>query len=199
MICSILQPHYIPWIGYFEMIYRADLFVFLDDVKFIKREWKNRNRIRRCSTSNDVYWLTIPVKKELHNNDLCDIPLDDLSWIEAHAKVIRATYKKTAFFETSYTMLEKLYSSLQPGMTLSEMNIHLITGFCDYIGINTEFARSSEIDVPGSKDQKILNICEYVGADEYLANNLSMEYLPTDVFLERGIRVYPQDYQHPDY
>jgi len=181
------------------MISRADLFVFLDDVKFIKREWKNRNRVRRCSTCDDVFWLTIPVNKKLQNNDLCNIHLDSLSWIESHLKVISSTYKKSPCFESSFLLLEHLYSQINLQMTLSEINIHLIVGICEYIGINASFSKSSDLKVAGKKDEKILNICESVGAKEYLANNLSMNYLPVDVFLERDINVYPQDYKHPGY
>ena len=60
MNCAIVQPHYFPWLGYFDMIHKSDIFVFLDDVKFINREWKNRNKIR---LGNDYSWLTVPIKK----------------------------------------------------------------------------------------------------------------------------------------
>ena len=60
---AICQPHYIPWIGYFEMIDRVDEFTFLDDVDFIKREWKNRNRIRRDRTSSETKWLSVPIER----------------------------------------------------------------------------------------------------------------------------------------
>ena len=49
MMCSILQPHYLPWVGYFSMIKSVDMFIFFDDVQFIKREWKNRNKIRKTN------------------------------------------------------------------------------------------------------------------------------------------------------
>ena len=60
---AICQPHYLPWIGYFEMIDRVDLFVLFDDVHFIKREWKNRNRIRKERRGSDTRWLSVPIER----------------------------------------------------------------------------------------------------------------------------------------
>ena len=58
MIVGILQPSYLPWLGYFDQIYHADTFVLYDDVQFDKGGWRNRNRIK---TSQGVQWLTVPV------------------------------------------------------------------------------------------------------------------------------------------
>ena len=58
---AILQPHYLPWLGYFSLIEIVDEFIFLDDVQFIKREWKNRNKIRKDFNSSETKWLSIPI------------------------------------------------------------------------------------------------------------------------------------------
>ena len=61
MRCAVIQPSYIPWRGYFDMIGRSDVFVFYDDVQFDKHGWRNRNRIK---TANGPGWLTIPGAQE---------------------------------------------------------------------------------------------------------------------------------------
>ena len=58
MIVAIHQPQYLPWIGYFDKLDRADVFVLLDNVQYKKNEWQNRNRIR---TSQGWQWITVPV------------------------------------------------------------------------------------------------------------------------------------------
>ena len=58
MIVSIHQPQYLPWLGYFDKIDRADVFVLLDTVQYKKNEWQNRNRIK---TARGAQWLTVPV------------------------------------------------------------------------------------------------------------------------------------------
>ena len=56
---AVLQPGYIPWLGFFDLIYRSDTFVILDDVQYTVRDWRGRNRIK---TSNGITWLTVPVR-----------------------------------------------------------------------------------------------------------------------------------------
>ena len=58
MRLSCHQPQYLPWLGYFDKINKSDIFVFLDDVQYKKREFQNRNKIRN-STGEE--WLTVPV------------------------------------------------------------------------------------------------------------------------------------------
>ena len=62
--CAIVQPHYLPWIGYFELIRNVDIFVILDDVQYVKREWKNRNKIRKSPSSSEYKWISVPIKNE---------------------------------------------------------------------------------------------------------------------------------------
>ena len=59
MKCAIMQPTYLPWPGYFNLISKADVFVFLDDAQFQKNSWHNRNRIL---VENKPHWITVPVK-----------------------------------------------------------------------------------------------------------------------------------------
>ena len=59
MIVAIHQPQYLPWLGYFDKIDKADIFVLLDDVQYKKNEWQNRNKIL---TATGWQWLTVPVK-----------------------------------------------------------------------------------------------------------------------------------------
>jgi hypothetical protein len=58
MMIGILQPGYLPWLGFFEQLFRSDVFVIYDDVQYDKEGWRNRNRIK---TANGIQWLTVPV------------------------------------------------------------------------------------------------------------------------------------------
>ena len=77
----ILQPSYLPWLGYFDQMVRADTFVFLDDVQFTRRDWRNRNKIR---TREGWTWLTVPViQKGNFNQTLLETKIDHSSrWQE---------------------------------------------------------------------------------------------------------------------
>ena len=84
---GILQPSYIPWIGYFDQINKCDVFVLYDDVQYDKNGWRNRNKIK---TANGPVWLTIPVlTKGKPDQKLCDIKIDNkYNWREKHIKTI---------------------------------------------------------------------------------------------------------------
>ena len=57
----ITQSNYIPWRGYFDLINASDEFVFLDEVQFTRRDWRNRNRL---IFNDKITWLTIPLKNK---------------------------------------------------------------------------------------------------------------------------------------
>src|SRR5512144_2053160 len=99
MKCVILQPSYIPWRGYFHQIYKADVFVFYDDVQYDRRGWRNRNRIKRPGGSD---WLTIPVlNKGSRSNEMPinKIRIDwEQPWTKRHWESIRHSYSKSPYF-----------------------------------------------------------------------------------------------------
>ena len=96
----INQPTYLPWTGYFDLIDQSSVFVFLDDVQFIKREWKNRNRIRKTEAGNDAKWLTVPIEKQSQTGLIKDAIIShDFDWCIRHTENIKAVYKNTQYFD----------------------------------------------------------------------------------------------------
>ena len=98
MIGVILQPNYIPWRGYFDLINRADIFVFFDDVQYTKRDWRNRNIVRH---EKGPQWVTVPViTKGLRGQLIKDARIDNsLPWREKHWNLIKHCYSKANHFE----------------------------------------------------------------------------------------------------
>ena len=89
---AIVQSNYIPWRGYFDLIASVDEFIFLDDVQFTKRDWRNRNQIR---TSTGPKWLTVPVKtKGKFFQKICETKISNQEWqnlqdqVEKHAQLL---------------------------------------------------------------------------------------------------------------
>ena len=78
MIVSISQPTFFPWIGYFNIIKKSDVFVFLDTVKFEKHSWQMRNRLKEVSKINEsVVWIRIPTKIEKEDTLIKDVLIDN--------------------------------------------------------------------------------------------------------------------------
>lgn len=198
MKCSILQPHYLPWAGYFSMINNVDEFVFLDDVQFIKREWKNRNKIRKTGNSEDFSWITVPIKKEFQKKNISECKIDySYEWQKDHLNKIKNVYSKTPYFNEIYeTILNKINLKYN---SLSELNISLIKLVMNYLEIDTKLIMSSTIKVDGQKDIKMLNISKKIKAQKILINKLSEEYLDKTIFEKSSIEVIVQNFEEKKY
>ncbi len=197
--CAICQPHYIPWIGYFEMINRVDVFVFLDDVQFIKREWKNRNKIRKSATGADTKWLTIPMEKDSHRPLIKDARISrELPWVENHSNSLKTVYKDAPFFDKYFNEIIRILNHCKQD-SLANLNVNTIKYFCAQLGLTTKLILSSNIHAQGKREEKLLNICKNIGANHYLANNATGSYIEADYFLEQGIQFELQNYTHPQY
>ena len=103
MIGVIMQPAYLPWAGYFNLISKADIFVFLNDAQFEKHEWQNRNRI----LMNEAYhWITVPVSRNGLDTKICEIKIsENQPWRKKHLSMIRQTYLKCPYFDSIETVL----------------------------------------------------------------------------------------------
>lgn len=195
---AICQPHYLPWIGYFEMIDRVDAFVFLDDVDFIRREWKNRNRIRKEARADEAKWLSVPIEHDdQRGTPIHRAHIADTDWRRRHLDGFRQVYRAARCFDDAFGLLET--GLARPAETLAQLNVGLVGDICAYLGIETELLESSSLGVDGRKTEKLLGLARALDADRYLANNGSAVYLETERFDEAGIQCRYQDYEHPRY
>ncbi len=105
---AILQPGFLPWLGFFEQMYRCDVFVFLDNVQYTKRDWRSRNRIK---TPEGACWLTLPVKtKSRYTQLIKDTELDNSqNWKGKHLNSIKMNYSRATYFGSLYPKIEEIY------------------------------------------------------------------------------------------
>ena len=95
MKVAIHQPNYMPWIGFFQKMALADIFVILDTVQFSKDSYTQRTKIR---TKEGWIWLTVPIEKKYHFKPIKDIPLPhDTKWLKKHKMSILSNYSKGPF------------------------------------------------------------------------------------------------------
>lgn len=194
---AVLQPSYLPWLGYFDQIARTDAFVLYDDVQFDKNGWRNRNRIR-VPNRQGWMWLTVPVN--VHFGALIkDVAIaNDQPWARKHLNSIRQYYSRAPYFKQYVPFFEEMYS--RPWTNLCELNVQMLVVFCRLLGLQARLYRSSELGITGERVERLVRICEYFGAREYLTGDAAKEYLETSpAFEQRGIRVIYQNYRHPTY
>jgi hypothetical protein len=191
MILSAHQPAYLPWLGYFDKIARADVFVYLDTVQFEKNSFINRNKIK---TPNGASWLTIPVKTKGHmRGSLRTTQIDDSQpWRVRHLKSIRANYGKARRFDECFAKMETLLAIRESN--LAEFCLYQLRFWLDELGINTRVVRSSELTISSSKSQLALDLCHQLGAQRYLSGMLGLDYLVEADFVKAGIELEYQRY-----
>ena len=199
MTCVILQPSYIPWRGYFHQIFKADVFVFYDDVQYDHNGWRNRNRIK---TAAGPKWLTIPVRargKEWKEMSILDMKTAETErWRRIHAETIRHSYAKAPYFGRYWEMVERWYAGTDD--SLAEFTIRTTIELAAALGIGeTRYARSSELDCAGSKTERLLAILRRVGADHYVSGPAAQEYLDVGMLAEAGVTVEWMRYDYPEY
>lgn len=193
---AILQPSYLPWLGYFDQIDRVDMFVFYDDVQYDKNGWRNRNRLKG---PNGPTWLTVPVKHSGRGSQrICDVEIDNQhNWQEKHLRSISQFYAKAPYRQHYLNDLTDLLA--QPWSHLAELDIALIELFNGWLGLSTTLVRATSLDIGGDRNERLINICRHFAADHYLSGNAAQSYVDLEAFAAAGIQVEWQDYSHPVY
>ena len=201
MKAVILQSAYIPWLGYFNLIHEADVFVFLDDVQWTIRDWRNRNRVR---TPQGWSWLSVPtsLEKPYFEYVIKDVKIDNSqNWQRKHLGTLRSGYQKAPYFAEVYPLLENILGKKHEFVV--DLNYELIFGICNYIGLGkTRFLFSQEMNISGEgkKTEKITGIIEAIGGvTAYLSGPAAKLYLDGSKFEEIGVEVAWHEYHHPYY
>lgn len=171
-----MQPTFLPWLGYFAMIARVDIFVFLDDVQFAKRSWQQRNRIY-CRGKSE--WLTLPVmSKGLRQQKINETHLfnDDATLKKLIGK-LNHNYHGSDY---QNKFISQLKTQILKHKNLADLNCSMIEQYSRGLGINTKFLRSSEMKAEGSSSRKLFEICAELGASKYLSAPGSKEYIENE-------------------
>lgn len=193
---GIIQPSYLPWRGFFDFIQEVDVFVFLDDVQYTVRDWRNRNRIK--TPEGGSVWLTVPVVGG-RNQLIRDVRIDGSQpWIRKHLGSIERSYQRAPHFDEYYGVVSAVYAR---GIeSLAELDIELTKVLCACLGIDREFVTSSALGCGGAKDDKLLAIVQRVGGDAYLSGPSAAAYLRPELWQGGGVRLLYKDYSgYPEY
>jgi len=194
VIVAIHQPQYLPWLGYFDKIEQADIFVILDNVQYKKNEWQNRNRIK---TANGWQWLTVPVQYKFLEK-INEVKINNrIDWNRKHLNAIVINYGRSFYFKKYRSFFEDVYS--QEWEYLVDINVCLINFLIKALGINTETLMASKLRLREDPTDRLIDICKEVGADTYLAGKDGRKYMDVEKFKEENVNVIFQDFQHPVY
>ena len=182
-----MQPYFMPYIGYWQLINLVDEYIVFDDVNYINRGWINRNRIYY---SDAVRYINIPILSVSQNKKINELEMsDDGKQYQRILDIIKMAYGKAPYYETVAPLLEKIL--MYQEKNAAKYLLHSIKVVSDYLEIKTKFFLSSEIEKDELKngEEKILDICIRRQADRYVNAIGGQELYHSDRFLQQGIEL----------
>jgi hypothetical protein len=194
----IMQPHFLPFIGYFDLMNRADVFVYYDTAQFVRRSWHCRTYI---SEQGEAHWLSAPVRTAEGSRR----PLREMKWADDQPWRIKMERRlRRGYADSQETaLLHEVLNIVRIGPgDLVSWNIQANDLLASGLNIKTRTFKASElVSVSGDKQQKIIRLCQELGATHYLCGPGSKSYVREAAFAELGIRVewlnYDYEYKVP--
>jgi len=193
----IVQPCFLPWRGYFDLLSRARTVIFLDTVQYVDRSWYNRNRIM---TAQGPKWITVPLKKSPQRTTILDKRIDDSEpWRERMLATIRHAYARAPAFAELYPDLSETIA--KPHELLRDLAVATIDWGFRTLGRPLTYRLASEFDVDAPTPVgRLIALCKAVGATEYLSGPTARDYIADDgEFRAAGINLRWMEYSYPDY
>lgn len=181
-----MQPYFLPYIGYFQLIAAADVFILYDNIKYTKRGWINRNRML-LNGSDAIF--SLPLKKASDSLDVVDRDLAVDFQPDKLLSQFKGAYSRAPFFSEVFPLLQKIVGYHDRNL-FNYIN-HSIVEVCRYLGIKTEIRVSSglPIDHELKSQDKVLALCHAIGTDTYINAVGGMELYSKKVFLEQNIEL----------
>ena len=196
---AIHQPNFFPWLGYFDKIVRADIFILLDDVQFPKTNGTWLNRVQLL-ISGEARWVTAPVKRDYHGT----LPINEMyfdekvPWRDKFLKTLEGNYKKTEFYPENIEFVTGLIRNTDSN--IGNYNKQAILLLVDYLGIDsTKIRFSSELNVQSTATQRIIDLVKLVDGDTYYCGGGASEYQEDELYAQQHVQLEYQHYQHPEY
>ncbi len=196
-IVGIHQPNFLPWVGYFYKIMNCDVFVFLDDVQYIKRSFINRNKIKtkegtqyiRLSLIQKGRYKQLINECELYNrNENNRIIIN----------VIKTNYSKAKYFSKYFEEFKNILR--EDTNSLLKLNILFIKWILNILNIEIELIKSSELkNILGTSTERLISICKNVGSNKYFSGIGGDKYQDKEIFEKSNIELVMTDFKHPVY
>ena len=183
-----MQPYFVPYIGYFQLINSVDRFVIYDNIKYTKKGWINRNRI--LVNAKDEY-ISLPLKKD---SDYLFVNQRFLSENFEKDKLkilykIKESYKKSPNYEEAFNLVEEIFSF--NCTNLFDFIYNSIKIICNYLEIKTEIIVSSTIDINHNlkSEEKVLAICKELKTSVYINPIGGINLYYKSNFIDRGVEL----------
>ena len=186
MRLALMQPYFLPYIGYFQLLAAVDEFIVYDNIKYTKKGWINRNRMLR--NGEDVMF-SLPLQGASDSLDIVQRELSEAFDREKLLSQFSGAYRRAPWFAQTFPLLERI-------VRCEEKNLfryihHSIVQVCQHLDIRTKITISSTIPIdPALKNQDmVLAYCLAAGAKTYVNAIGGTELYSKDTFRERGLEL----------
>jgi hypothetical protein len=182
-----MQPYLFPYIGYFQLMHAADVFVLYDDVQYSKNGWVNRNRIRH---NDRAAWLTLPVRK-MHLGSLINerhYALDG-AIVADLKRLVDSAYADAPSFDSVRALLDAVWN--HDSDNVAAFNARALGMLAEHLGLRCRFVVSSEIDKDPAlrSEARVIDICRRIGATHYVNAIGGIELYHTASFADADIEL----------
>lgn len=194
-IACIHQPDFAPHLAFFERLLKADCFVILDNVQFIRRGWQHRDKIKTAKGSE---WLTISLKKGDFHQIISDVILDENSvWQKKFLNKIINNYQRAPYFNILYPRIEDII--LSNYTKLIEINYELFKLATELLHIEIPVYYASNFSTSNDKNKRLIELVNSLDCSDYITGLGSKNYLNIEEFKKNGIDVHWHEFNHPIY
>lgn len=203
MKVAIHQPNFLPWIGLFQRLFLADVFVFFDHVQAMQgRSWLSRNRLL---IGGKEAWVTIPVYKSGRGGQrVSEVEVNyQIDFVPKLLKTIELNYKKAPFFNEIFPPVAEMFQKRH--QFIGDLNMEFTYWVASLLGLPVRFVRSSKllIDNPiidmATGNDLVLKVCHAAGGSQYISGVGCLDFIQPRAFEDVGIEFYFQKFEHPIY
>lgn len=199
MKVAIHQPHFFPWMGYLNKMAQVEKFILMDEVQLTDKSNMFRNKF--INKNGKEKFLTVCfVKKGYLNKRFKDIELNEnIEWQKDHINFLKDTYRKSLYFNEIWELIEPIF--LKDYHYLCDVSIDTVLLLRKIFNIPAEVILQSNLDYDkrAKKNELVISLCKSVKADIYLSGNGAKKYMDLDLFQNKGIKVFYQNFKYPQY
>lgn len=196
-VVVISQPMFFPWVGMFEQIRLADVYVHYGDVQFSKGSFTNRVQIK---TAQGIKWLTVPLQDVALGQSIDEVRINArINWRTQHMDMLKQAYAKAPYRKDMLALVDLVYQQQVDSIgMLSRLSVEACYS---YYGLEAgrRFVDVRQLGVGGSSSQRVLDIVKVLGGNKYITGLGARNYLDHQLFEEAGICVEYMDYQKLPY
>lgn len=196
--CAVMQPTYLPWLGYLDLMDSVDVWLNLDDVPFSRQSWQQRNRIK---ARDGLRWLTVPTRSKSRSGQLInEVEISEIKFVDRHRRSVRHAYSRAIHASEAEQLFDQVEREAR-SMRLLSVNLAGLAWLRERLHIDTTMTSTTSLDLRDGRIERLIHALQTVGANTYVTAPGAVEYLAPaqHIFRDAGITIEVHQYEHPVY